>query len=246
MPSKNHSRKMGTSRKRNQSKSRSNQRSNRKRSNNKRSRKGSYWRKNLNGNAYKKKNNNKNSSRTPRIRRKGYYRRSQSGKRTYVPASYIRKTSAGPIRRSTYNKKVLERRKRSQNKARKMYGNKKCPSGKILREGYVRKSYNRKNGVHVKGIIVAPTCIPDQGAQGKGPKLIKVLKKGELKKYGYTSKLSEKNRHMALDKAVKAEGPLVILRRLTPIATLTKKTSPKSSKIFEADKVYIQKKYFRN
>ena len=98
-----------------------------------------------------------------------------------------------------------------------------CKPGYIVREGYYRKPYTRKDGVRVKGGYVSPVCVKDQGKKGKGPKLFK-LKPGGLGKYGYYNidSTPPRIRHKALEKGIKAEGYAPISRRLNALRTVNK------------------------
>jgi hypothetical protein len=110
----------------------------------------------------------------------------------------------------------------------------KCPSGKIH-----RKSYTKKNGVHVKG-----ACIKDMGKAGKGfPNGIGKLHEGELSDVGYSFTKKPILRHRALNKATKKYGPLSVYRKLNALSVYTKRTSPKTSKTAKADRNYLGRKY---
>ena len=140
-----------------------------------------------------------------------------------------------------------------------------CPPGKILRKSYVRKisknvqlrGYTRtlKSGkvisVHPKrkSVKVKEKCVKDIGTPGKLPKLSKgapsigPLKKGELKKHGYSYKLPEAVRRQSLYRAIKEFGTLGTYRKLNAVAKLTSATSPNASKTFSTDRNWIRKTY---
>ncbi len=61
-----------------------------------------------------------------------------------------------------------------------------------------------------------------------------------LKEFKYSSKNSDASRHTSLRKAVKKHGPIAVIRHLNLVATLEKKTVPKSSHIFRQDISWIQ------
>jgi hypothetical protein len=110
----------------------------------------------------------------------------------------------------------------------------KCPSGKIH-----RKSYTKKNGVHVKG-----ACIKDMGRPGKGfPNGIGKLHEGELSSVGYALTKKATSRHRALNKATKKYGALSVYRKLNALSVYTKITSPKTSKTAKADRNYLGRKH---
>ena len=117
-----------------------------------------------------------------------------------------------------------------------------CPKGKILRASYTR--HTRKG----KRISVPEQCIRNVGAPGKGLRDgpgIGPLRQGELSRFGYehVAKLSEKDRHIALTKAVEAYGSLTVWRKLNAVAVYTRRISPASSQLFKADMDWIRKKF---
>lgn len=116
-----------------------------------------------------------------------------------------------------------------------------CNSGKISRKSYNRKSYTRKNGVHVRSTHVTARCIKNRGAPGKwtvthGTKGIGKLRKGRLGAVGYSSKLPTAARHAALMRAAKKYGALAVYRMLNAIYVYSKRTSPKLSAMYKADR----------
>ena len=119
-----------------------------------------------------------------------------------------------------------------------------CPVGMEKRKGYVRRSFVRKDGTKVQGSKVATVCIPDRGSKGRAWKLknktmgIGKLKKGDLTKFGYSSKSPERSRHSAIKKAVKESGAVTIERKLNALAVYNKNRSPKLSKEFKSDSLY--------
>jgi len=131
-----------------------------------------------------------------------------------------------------------------------------CPPGMIERQPYVRKftSRVRKQGYTVKmktgktyrvfpkaeGTYVKAKCIKDIGRPGKGLKAIGALRKGELKKHGYSSRKSEAQRHAALKKAIEEFGALGVFRKLTAVANYTVRTQPEKSRIYKADSEWIR------
>lgn len=134
-----------------------------------------------------------------------------------------------------------------------------CPSGYILRKGYTRKfsknvkskgfTVRRKGTVYTvrpkaNEIMVSASCIKDRGLPGKGPNGIGKLRKGELIKYGYQYRLSDANRHKALEKAIKQYGALSVYRKLDAVAKLSVRTAPDASKIFSKDRNWIHN-YFK-
>ena len=95
-----------------------------------------------------------------------------------------------------------------------------------------RRAYSYvRNGkvVHVKSTLYR------RGVGFKGPgKGIGSLKKGLLGRYGYydVKNMSERSRMSALRRAERALGRTHVKRSLIAASTYTKRTSPKSSRIF--------------
>jgi hypothetical protein len=72
---------------------------------------------------------------------------------------------------------------------------------------------------------------------------IKIKHKGALKKYDYSIKDSQEKRHRALKRAVKAYGPADVSKKLSAVATLSKKKNPSYSKKYKADERWVMSKY---
>lgn len=71
-------------------------------------------------------------------------------------------------------------------------------------------------------------------------------KKGLLAKFGYHSvaSMTPLARHRALMKAIRAgEPPMGLFKRLNLLMVYTKKSSPKSSKVFMEDRDWVSKKF---
>ncbi len=134
-----------------------------------------------------------------------------------------------------------------------------CPPGMIERRPYVRgftssvrrRGYlvTKKTGktyrVFPKGAptYVKAKCIKDLGLAGKGPKkAIGALRKGELKKHGYSSRGTEAQRHAALYKGIKEVGALGVYRKLMAVANYTVRTQPEKSRIYKADSEWVHSK----
>lgn len=126
-------------------------------------------------------------------------------------------------------------KKKKEKKEKKVAGSRKTAVAyrEIVREGYVRKD----------GVVVPPTLIEDRGLPGKGPKLIPKLRKGTLRRHGYSTKDSQHERHEALRKAVAAEGPTVVIRKLNVVATLNKNTNPEMSKHLKKDSDWVKSQF---
>ena len=95
-----------------------------------------------------------------------------------------------------------------------------------------------------------PTGLYDRLPTMKGSRrrtrknLIGPLKKGLLKRTGYSVTAKAKTRRRAVDVAVKKYGKLSTLRKLNAVAVYTRRTSPVKSRKFKSDVKYIQKKYY--
>lgn len=167
---------------------------------------------------------------------------------TYVPARCIVERGIFPQEKIT--KEDIEEKKKVNREleelCRKEDCPKTCPKGQILRNGYRRSAYTRENGTFVEATLVAPECIKGQGAPGKGPKLITFNPVDHiLSDHGYihVKDMTEKQRHDALLKVIRAVGHdfgkrqslIYVIKALTARATVTKKTSPESSKAFKDD-----------
>lgn len=74
--------------------------------------------------------------------------------------------------------------------------------------------------------------------------LIGPLKKGLMKRMGYSVTAKASTRHKAVDRAVKKYGKLSTLRKLNAVAVYTRRTSPVKSRKFKSDVKYVQKKYY--
>lgn len=137
---------------------------------------------------------------------------------------------------------------------------KKCAPGEIMRLPYVRKfgntvrmkGYMRKTKtgkvIHiipkqVKTIRVGATCIKDLGKKGKGTQKIGPLRKGELAKYGYSTRISRDQRRAALRRAIAKLGSNNVFHKLDAVAKLSVRTDPKRSRTFVADRDWIRKQY---
>jgi hypothetical protein len=69
------------------------------------------------------------------------------------------------------------------------------------------------------------------------------LNKGTLSSLGYSTKDLMRNRRAALKKAVNKYGYLTVFRKLNAVATLTKNTSPGTSKVLLKDRDWVRKEY---
>jgi hypothetical protein len=137
-----------------------------------------------------------------------------------------------------------------------------CPVGYVLRRGYTRKFKNmiKREGFTVRrkgktftvrpkknSSYVPPSCIKDRGLPGKGPREgeegIGSLRKGQLIKYGYSYRLSDSQRRLALKRAIKVYGALSTYRKLDAVAKYSMRTAPDASNIFAKDRDWIRQNY---
>ena len=116
----------------------------------------------------------------------------------------------------------------------------------IVRRGYFRSPYKRKDGTKVKGTYVKPAKIKDLGFPGKGKKVIPPLKKGFLGQFGYKSDLSKAQRYAALKRAMERHDPLSISRKLNAVYVLNKNTNPGKALIFHADQQWVSRNYLNH
>lgn len=149
------------------------------------------------------------------VKRKGYTRKN-TGK--HVVARCIRSTSPYA---STPEKKRKSR--------------KACPPGKIPRASYTRHVVNSagsRKPVRVKSTCVKGSSTP---AETIGP-----LRKGELKRFGYSYKLPESVRHHAMKVAIKNLGALSVYRKLDAVAKLSATKNKEAHMVFSADRDWIR------
>jgi len=156
--------------------------------------------------------------------------RSDSGKKTTDEVKKYLK-SKDSIHRAASKKFPLE-------------ASQKCSKGEILRNGY-KASRNETE------YWVAPACIKSVvGRSVKGPKLITIMDKDVLGKFGYSDlkNISKLERHKSLKKAIKKIKPLSVFRRIVAIATLNKNKDLKLYDVLREDAEWLknQKEYIDN
>jgi len=164
-------------------------------------------------NLSKKKSVKLKNNKCPRgyIKRKGYTRKN-TGK--HVVARCIRSTSP-----------YAPQKKRKSRKS--------CPPGKIPRASYTRRvvSSSGSKSIHVKS-----TCVKG----GTPTQTIGPLRKGELKRFGYSYKLPESVRHHAMKAAIKNLGALDVYRKLDAVAKLSATKNKQAHMVFSADRDWIR------
>jgi len=114
-----------------------------------------------------------------------------------------------------------------------------CPEGKILKTSYKRGAYTKKDGTKVAATTVGAICVKNVGLQGKvlnKYKVIPPLKKDVLGPFGYSTKLSSKERLKTLLKAAKELNYREVALRISALRTLHKHDeNPKYYNIFNKD-----------
>ena len=104
------------------------------------------------------------------------------------------------------------------------------------RKSAKRKSTKRKSSKRSKRRKTAKSK-----RRKKSNRVLPKLKKGSLKKYGYSTATSDKKRHSALKKSLKAYGYSTLIKKLNAVKVLTKNTSPKNSKVYAKDIKWVRK-----
>lgn len=197
----------------------------------------------------------------------GYHKRDSyySKRGTYVPTRCVRSTTVYPETAKEHRAAVtrkMARRLREQIPSIQSLKRKACPPGQIARKAYVRRYSTkiRKQGYTVrkstgttyrvypksKSLVVGTKCVKDLGLPGKGPregKGVGPLRKGELKKHGYSFRISESERRRALNSAVKEFGALGVYRKLNAVGKLAMRTLPNAARTFKADRNWVTRKY---
>ena len=200
-------------------------------------------------NSSKKNSSKKNSSKRcskNMILRDGY----TTKKGSKVPASCITAQSDSGMKTSIKLKKYLQKKAKMHREAMKRFSKevpKKCSKGEILREGFKKNSYksHSKTGRNIKvsGSWTKPACIKSvTGKSKKGSKLITIMDKDVLGKYGYSNikSLSNTERHSAIRNALKKIKPLSVYRRLIALATLNKNKDEELFIILRKDADWIK------
>jgi hypothetical protein len=144
-------------------------------------------------------------------------------------------------------KKYLSKKNIMHKKAIQKFGKSKCSKDSIMKEGYKRKPYTKisRSGskTSIKSTWVAPTCIKSNSKGSKRNKVITIMEKDVLEKYGYINvkNLPITKRHSCLNKAIHEIKPLSIYRRLIAIATLNKNKDKELFDILREDAEYVKK-----
>jgi len=125
---------------------------------------------------------------------------------------------------------------------KKTYRTGACDIGYVLKRGYERESYKKKNGTIINATYVDPVCIKNKGLNGKlleEYKPIHLNNKNELAPYGYDTKLKIHERLNALIKAVDKLTYKSVILRISALRTLHK-NNPRYYKLFDKDLKNLQ------
>jgi hypothetical protein len=195
----------------------------------------------------------------------GFHKRTYTSKKGHrVPPRCVKAQTVYRESRKNYSRRVLRRQEERLDHVRRPGTSKlRCPPGKAIRHGYVRrfgktvmrKGYTVKKAsgkeYHIKpaqkSVYVKPACVKDKGAPdvktpGPGDR-IGPLRRGELKKHGYIYLKHREERHSALRRAIKEFGPLGVFRKLDIVAKLSKHSAPEASRVFKADRDWLRHHY---
>lgn len=102
-----------------------------------------------------------------------------------------------------------------------------CREGDIPKASYIRKGLPGHPPVYVP-----PSCI-------RGPSRIGILRRGDLKVFGYRYDLPEEQRRSSLEKAMKKYGVLETWHKLNAIANISKSTNPVPASKFREDADWV-------
>ena len=136
---------------------------------------------------------------------------------------------------------------------------KECPKGYKLKRSYTRKiSKNimdrgytvRREGQYYKAqpkvseVHVPSSCVRDpkvrRNNQSRRPgHTMSALRRGDLVKYGYSFRLSDRKRYSALRKAVDAYGASTVVHKLDAVAKLSVKF-PDAADTFAKDRDWVR------
>lgn len=185
------------------------------------------------------------------ISRKGYTRKTKTGKSVHVKRKCVRNIGL-PGKYSTLVKKQRRSISAKQSRAAKRTTSpKSCSIGEIKRSATSRKGYIRRSKtgklVKVRRSVSRATCVKNRGAKGKSSPQQKItIVQGEhyLSKFGYSAKKSTTSRHTAIKKLIKSgKSPLAVRHMLIARSNLLKRTEPTYSKKMYSDQKWTKKHY---
>jgi hypothetical protein len=130
-----------------------------------------------------------------------------------------------------------------------------CPSGYEKRRSFTRKyrpsiirsgyTVRRKGKVYTIHPTTSSTRIPAMCVKKKTNKWSGKLRKGDLIRYGYQYRLSDRLREVALRKAIKVYGAISVYHKLDAVAKLSVRVAPDASSIFKKDRDWILNHFIR-
>jgi len=195
----------------------------------------------------------------------GYHKRSEytTAAGTYVPTRCVRSTSPYEQSSKDFKRTTLRKMKhRVEHSHTQKRNNIRCPTGYIARAAYARryKTSIRERGYTVKKasgttyrvypksntLYVPAACVKDLGKPGKGVpegQGIGPLRKGEMTRFGYSSKKDTESRHKALRLAISKIGALSTYRKLDAVAKLGLRIAPDAAHVFAADRDWVAKTF---
>lgn len=194
----------------------------------------------------------------------GYHKRGEytTATGTYVPPRCVKSTSPYEQSSKEFKRTTLRKMKSRLEHVKDKKKTVHCPSGYISRAPYARRYTTsiRQKGYTVRKasgttykvfpknetLYVPASCIKDLGKPGKGVpegQGIGPLRKGEITKFGYSSKKSSDERHAALRRAISHLGPLSTYRKLDAVAKLSLRIAPDAARIFAADRDWVAKTF---
>ena len=100
-----------------------------------------------------------------------------------------------------------------------------CSKGYVLKEGYDRKEYFKKDGTFINRVHVGSTCIKNRGKPGKllnKYKTITINEKNSFEPFGYTTKDNNNKRHESLLNAIKKLSYATVIHKLSSLRTFKK------------------------
>lgn len=82
------------------------------------------------------------------------------------------------------------------------------------------------------------------GAQASSRRIAVAVRPGMLRRYGYSTRYPVPVRRLALARAARANTPLTVMRRLRLVSTYTRRTQPRTSKVYRSNINWIRKTLF--
>lgn len=83
-----------------------------------------------------------------------------------------------------------------------------------------------------------------QASSRRRTRIAVTIRPGMLTRYGYSTRYPAPVRRLALARAARANTPLTVMRRLRLVSTYTKRTQPRTSKVYRSNINWIRKTLF--